>query len=68
MGVAHIGVSFNNNNNNNSNNSVALVRGRTIPTERLPLFGEVSANSWCLSLVGNEIVILNFNSKLSFNF
>jgi hypothetical protein len=33
-----------NNNNNNNNNSVALVRERTIPTER-PLFaGEVSAN------------------------
>jgi hypothetical protein len=25
-------------------NSVALVRERTIPTERLPLVGEVSAN------------------------
>jgi hypothetical protein len=25
-------------------NSVALVRERTIPTERQPLFGEVSAN------------------------
>jgi hypothetical protein len=25
-------------------NSVALVRKRTIPTERLPLVGEVSAN------------------------
>jgi hypothetical protein len=27
-----------------NNNSVALVRERTIPTERLPLVGEVSAN------------------------
>jgi hypothetical protein len=34
----------NNNNNNNNNNSVALVRKRTIPTERQPLFSEVSAN------------------------
>jgi hypothetical protein len=33
-----------NNNNNNNNNSVALVRERTIPTERQPLVGEVSAN------------------------
>jgi hypothetical protein len=32
------------NNNNNNNNSVDLVRERTIPTERLPLVGEVSAN------------------------
>jgi hypothetical protein len=30
-------------NNNNNNNSVALVRERTIPTERPPLVGEVSA-------------------------
>jgi hypothetical protein len=29
---------------NNNNNSVALVRDRTIPTERPPLVGEVSAN------------------------
>jgi hypothetical protein len=35
----------NNNNNNNNNNSVASVRLRTIPTERPPLVGEVSANS-----------------------
>jgi hypothetical protein len=35
---------INNNNNNNNNNSVALVRERTIPTERPPLVGEVSAN------------------------
>ena len=28
----------------NNNNSVALVRTRTIPTERLPPVGEVSAN------------------------
>jgi hypothetical protein len=28
----------------NNNNSVALVRERTIPTERPPLVGEVSAN------------------------
>jgi hypothetical protein len=34
----------NNNKNNNNNNSVALVCERTIPTERLPLVGEVSAN------------------------
>jgi hypothetical protein len=27
-------------------NSVALVRERTIPTERPPLVGEVSVNSW----------------------
>jgi hypothetical protein len=33
-----------NNNNNNNNNSVALVLERTIPTERQPLVGEVSAN------------------------
>jgi hypothetical protein len=32
-----------NNNNNNNNNSVTLVRERTIPTERPPLFVEVSA-------------------------
>jgi hypothetical protein len=32
-----------NNNNNNNNNSVALFRERTIPTERPPLVGEVSA-------------------------
>jgi hypothetical protein len=30
--------------NNNNNNSVALVRERTIPTERPPLVGEVNAN------------------------
>jgi hypothetical protein len=30
--------------NNNNNNSVALVRERTIPTERPPLLGEASAN------------------------
>jgi len=29
---------------NNNNNSVALVRERTIPTERPPPVGEVSAN------------------------
>jgi hypothetical protein len=34
----------NDDNNNNNNNSVALVRERTIPTERPPLVGEVSAN------------------------
>jgi hypothetical protein len=34
----------NNNNNNNNNNSVALVSERTIPTERQPLVGQVSAN------------------------
>jgi hypothetical protein len=28
----------------NKTNSVALVRKQTIPTERPPLFGEVSAN------------------------
>jgi hypothetical protein len=33
-----------NNNNNNNNNFVALVRERTIPTERPLLLGEVSAN------------------------
>jgi hypothetical protein len=33
-----------NNNNNNNNNSVALVRERTIPTERPPLVGEVGGN------------------------
>jgi hypothetical protein len=32
------------NSNNNNNNSVALVRNRTIPTERLPFLREVSAN------------------------
>jgi hypothetical protein len=31
-------------NNNNDNNPVVLVRERTIPTERLPLVGEVSVN------------------------
>jgi hypothetical protein len=30
--------------NNNNNISVPLVRERLIPTERLPLVGEVSAN------------------------
>jgi hypothetical protein len=30
--------------NKNKTNSVALVRKRTIPTERPPLVGEVSAN------------------------
>jgi hypothetical protein len=30
--------------NKNKANSVALVRERTIPTERPPLVGEVSAN------------------------
>jgi hypothetical protein len=30
--------------NNNKTNSVALVRKRTIPTERPPLVGEVSGN------------------------
>jgi hypothetical protein len=34
----------NNNNNNNNNNSVALVRERTLPTERPQLVGDVSAN------------------------
>jgi hypothetical protein len=38
----------NNNNNNNNNktklNSMALVRERTIPTDRPPPVGEVSAN------------------------
>jgi hypothetical protein len=29
---------------NTINNSLALVRERTMPTERLPLVGEVSAN------------------------
>jgi hypothetical protein len=29
---------------NNNNNSVALLRERTIPTDRLPLVGEVSAS------------------------
>jgi hypothetical protein len=33
-----------NNNNNNNNNSVALVRERTVPTERPQFDGEVSAN------------------------
>jgi hypothetical protein len=32
------------NNNNNNNNSVTYVRERTIPTERPPLVGEISAN------------------------
>jgi hypothetical protein len=36
----HIGTSEDN------NNSVALVRERTVPIERLPLDGEVSANFW----------------------
>jgi hypothetical protein len=31
-------------NNNKTTNSVALVRKQTIPTERPPLVGEVSAN------------------------
>jgi hypothetical protein len=31
-------------NNYNNNNSVALVRERTIPTERPPFVGEVGAN------------------------
>jgi hypothetical protein len=35
---------YSNNNNNNNNSSVALVRKRTIPTERPPLVGEVSTN------------------------
>jgi hypothetical protein len=30
--------------NNNNNNSMPLVRERTIPSERTPLVGEVSAN------------------------
>jgi hypothetical protein len=38
---------YNNNNVNNNNNTVALVRERTIPTERLPLADEVSANFFC---------------------
>jgi hypothetical protein len=43
--VMHNNNSSNNNNNNNNNtNSVALVHKRTIPTERPPLVGEVSAN------------------------
>jgi hypothetical protein len=33
-----------NNNNNDNDNSVVLVRERTIPTERPPLVGDVSAN------------------------
>jgi hypothetical protein len=33
-------------NNNVINNSVALVRERTIPTERHPFVSEVSANVW----------------------
>jgi hypothetical protein len=37
-------VALGNNNNNNNNNSVALVRERTIPTERPPLVGEMIAN------------------------
>jgi hypothetical protein len=36
--------SSSNNNNNNNNNSKALVRERTMPIERPPLVGEVSAN------------------------
>jgi hypothetical protein len=32
------------NNNNNNNNSVALVRERTVPTERSLLVGVVNAN------------------------
>jgi hypothetical protein len=34
-----------NNNNNNNNKSVALVHEWTIPTEWLPLVGEVSATA-----------------------
>jgi hypothetical protein len=37
-------IIYNNNNNNNNNNSVALVGERTIPTERPPHVGKVSAN------------------------
>jgi hypothetical protein len=33
-----------NDNDNNNNNSMALVSEQTIPTERPPLVGEVSAN------------------------
>jgi len=43
-----VGGQVKNNNNNNNNktklNSVALVRERTMPTERPPPGGEVSAN------------------------
>ena len=46
-GINPFAVNNNNNNNNNNKlklNSVALVRERTIPTERPPPVGEVSAN------------------------
>jgi hypothetical protein len=33
-----------NNNYKKKNNSLALIRERTIPTERPPLVGEISAN------------------------
>jgi hypothetical protein len=43
--VVDVQVPYNNNNNNsNNNNSLALVRERSIPTERPPLIGEVSSN------------------------
>jgi hypothetical protein len=44
----------NDNDNNNNNNSVALVRERTIPTERPPLVGEVSAN-YCVAYSAGRI-------------
>jgi hypothetical protein len=45
--VMHKVFNYNNNNNNNNNNSVALVRERTIPTERPPLVSEVLRIEWC---------------------
>jgi hypothetical protein len=38
------GRTMHNDNNNNNDNSVALVRERTVPTERPPFVGEVSAS------------------------
>jgi hypothetical protein len=59
----------NNNNNNNNNNSMALVHERTIPTERPPLVGEVSANfsrivgatssAWQIPMAVFSVTLLN---------
>jgi hypothetical protein len=45
--LPHFTVQINNNNNNNSN-TVAVVLERTVPTELLPLVGEVLHTDHCI--------------------
>jgi hypothetical protein len=56
----------NNNNNNNNNNSVAFDRERTIPIERSPLVGEVSANFCRWSGVAQSAQLIPYCRNLDF--